>query len=86
MYAALGAKVVVNDMSKDAAATVVDEITRGQSVLARVERRVLSNQLTGSVLSACQPEEWRLLLLEASKMVLPSSRTLSTLSELFMCS
>ncbi|KAK9895846.1 putative multifunctional beta-oxidation protein [Cystobasidium minutum MCA 4210] len=28
MYANLGAKVVVNDMSKDAAATVVDEITR----------------------------------------------------------
>lgn len=28
MYAKLGAKVVVNDMSKDAAATVVDEITR----------------------------------------------------------
>lgn len=28
MYAGLGAKVVVNDMSKDAAATVVDEITR----------------------------------------------------------
>ena len=29
MYAALGAKVVCNDMSKDAAAKIVDEITRG---------------------------------------------------------
>ena len=32
MYAGLGAKVVVNDMSKDAAATVVDEITRCEQV------------------------------------------------------
>jgi len=32
MYAALGAKVVCNDMSKDAAAKVVDEITRAGGV------------------------------------------------------
>lgn len=36
MYAALGAKVVVNDMSKDAAAKVVDEITKagGKAIIS----------------------------------------------------
>jgi len=40
MYAALGAKVVVNDMSKDAAATVVDEITRAGGVAIASARSV----------------------------------------------
>jgi len=33
MYAKLGAKVIVNDMSKDAAAKVVDEIVAGETDL-----------------------------------------------------
>lgn len=41
MYAGLGAKVVVNDMSKDAAATVVDEITRCEECTSALPRPVL---------------------------------------------
>lgn len=65
MYSALGAKVVCNDMSKDAAAKIVDEITRG----ARHERQGAKDanmllQLVEKLLHLCT----------ASKMVLRSSR------------
>ena len=45
MYAGLGAKVVVNDMSKDAAAKVVDEITKGRPPTSRRLRTVLKSFL-----------------------------------------
>jgi multifunctional beta-oxidation protein len=56
MYAGLGAKVVVNDMSKDAAATVVDEITRCKSCLGSTDYVLL---LTRSVPSWWQGRRFR---------------------------
>lgn len=82
MYAKLGAKVVVNDMSKDAAATVVDEITRGQSPSMCLVNKVLC--LRHTYYPNVQRVERLLLQSRASQMGQPLSRTLSILSELFM--
>lgn len=42
MYANLGAKVVVNDMSKDAAAKVVEEIVNRESWIASIDQPVVA--------------------------------------------
>ena len=80
MYAALGAKVVVNDMSKDAAALVVEEILKGKIAFSYKKGKNLD-------LTTILQRAGRLFhVFKALRMAQLSSKKLSTLLEQYTLS